>query len=174
MITAPARRRLATTALSSAATASRSATTPLVVAHPRWSTLTLVVTGTPCSGPSVSPALTAASAASAAASASASSTSTTALIAGLTAAQRRSAASVASRADTWRRRMALARSTASQVQISVEGCTPVSPSAARGPRQSAFLISSSSTTGTSFWSTRSLHCAESLLTATRSSTSSNV
>ncbi len=65
--TAPARRRLATTGLSSFATRSFCRRRPLVVAKPRWSALTLVVTGTPASGPSASPRARAASTASASA-----------------------------------------------------------------------------------------------------------
>ncbi len=52
---APARRRLATTGLSRVATRSLKATTPLSVGQPAWSTLTLVVIGTPWSGPTAAP-----------------------------------------------------------------------------------------------------------------------
>ena len=74
MMTAPAFFQLATTGLSASATTSLKAATPLTVAQPVWSTFSLIVTGTPCSGPNVSfdfPApATAASARSAAARAS--------------------------------------------------------------------------------------------------------
>src|SRR4051794_26862258 len=49
---APARFQLATGGLSVSAITSLNATTPLVVAQPAWSTFSLMVTGTPCSGPS--------------------------------------------------------------------------------------------------------------------------
>src|SRR3981081_696446 len=48
---APALRKLATTALSSGAMRFRFAATPLVVASPLTSTLSFIVTGTPCRGP---------------------------------------------------------------------------------------------------------------------------
>ena len=51
MMTAPAALRLATTGASSGAITSLKAATPLLVAWPFWSTLILIVTGTPCSGP---------------------------------------------------------------------------------------------------------------------------
>ena len=116
MITAPARRRFATTGLSSAAMLSRKATTPLLLGRPRWSALILVVTGTPASGPSASPRARAASTAPAASSASRSKVSTTALIAGLAASCRSSALNAASRAETPPRRTARAMSAASQRQ----------------------------------------------------------
>lgn len=122
MITAPARRRFATTGLSSAATMSRKATTPLLVGSPRWSALILVVAGTPASGPNASPRARAASTASAAASASPSSGSTTALIAGLAAASRASASSATSRADTRPSRTARAISAASHRQAGESEC----------------------------------------------------
>lgn len=50
-ITAPARRMLATTALSAGAMRSTKAGTPFVVASPTTSTLSLIVTGTPCRHP---------------------------------------------------------------------------------------------------------------------------
>src|ERR1700716_2279909 len=52
---APAFFRLATTGLSSWAMKSFSGITPLSVGSPAWSTLTLVVTGTPCSGGGAGP-----------------------------------------------------------------------------------------------------------------------
>ena len=97
MITAPARRRLATTGLSCAAKLAASATTPLVVGRPAWSTLTLVVIGTPCSGPTGWPSATARSAASAAARAASACTDTMALTPGFTASIRARQDSVASR-----------------------------------------------------------------------------
>ena len=122
MTTAPARRRFATTGLSSAAITSRNATTPLLVGKPRWSALILVVTGTPASGGSASPRARAASTASAASSASRSSGSTTALIAGFAAASRASASSATSRAETAPSRIARAMSTASQRQNGASLC----------------------------------------------------
>src|SRR5438105_4926558 len=113
---APALRQLATGGASASAMTSRKATTPLVVAWPRWSVLTLTVTGTPCSGPNGSPRRTCSSAAPAAASASSPSVSTTALMRGLTAARRSSAAETASRAEIARVRIACARPAASHCQ----------------------------------------------------------
>src|ERR1700737_294628 len=118
MITAPARLRLATTGLSAAAILSRKATTPLSVGQPAWSVLTLIVTGTPCSGPRVSPRACASSAASAVASASSSSTRTTALIAGFTACRRARQDSVASRLAAGPQRINRASSVASSRQRS--------------------------------------------------------
>ena len=96
-----------------------SGTTPLSVGKPVWSTLTLVVTGTPCSGGRAWPRARAASAVSAAARASGSSTRTTALIVGLTACRRFRTESTASRADAWPVRMRRARSVASYCQSSM-------------------------------------------------------
>src|SRR5918993_491078 len=61
MITAPARRRFATTGLPPAATTSRKAPPPLLGGRPRWSALILVVPGPPAGGGSPSPRLHAAS-----------------------------------------------------------------------------------------------------------------
>ena len=72
-----------------------------MVAKPSWSTLTLIVTGTPASGPIGSPRAIAASMASACASTSAGRWSITALIFGLTASSRASAAVAASFAETF-------------------------------------------------------------------------
>ena len=55
-MTAPALRRLSITGLLVAAITSRWSLSPLVVAKPSWSILTLTVTGTPASGPDVFPA----------------------------------------------------------------------------------------------------------------------
>ena len=71
---------------------SRCSLRPLVVAKPSWSILTLTVTGTPASGPASSPRAIAASTAAACASTSSGRWSTTALIVGLTASSRASAA----------------------------------------------------------------------------------
>src|SRR5580704_12787153 len=117
---APACFRLATTGLSSVATKSFRGTTPLSVGSPAWSTLTLVVTGTPCSGGRAWPRERAASAVSAAARASSSSTRTTALIAGLTLCRRASTESTASRAEARPVRMRRARSVASYCQSSMD------------------------------------------------------
>src|SRR3954468_5338338 len=116
---APALRQLATTGLSSRAMRSRNATTPLVVARPATSTLILSVTGTPCSGPNISPRLIAASAVSAAASASSAIGSTIAFRSRLTLATRPSALSVASRTEISRSRIARASSVALHFQSSV-------------------------------------------------------
>src|SRR5437763_14461334 len=116
MMIPPAFFRLAATGASSGAMTSRNATMPFVVAWPRWSVLTLTVTGTPCSGPSGSPRRTCSSASPAAASAWSPSVSTTALMRGLTAARRSSAAETASRAEIARVRIACARSAASHCQ----------------------------------------------------------
>ncbi len=82
--------KLSTTGLSLFAMVSRFSLTPLVVAKPSWSMLTLIVTGTPASSPSCSPRAIAASTADACASTSTGLWSTTALIRGLTASSRAS------------------------------------------------------------------------------------
>jgi hypothetical protein len=74
---------------------SRKAVTPFVVAWPRWSTLTLIVTGTPWSGPL---GVSLASSAAASAQAVSARLSTTALSCGLMASIRSMAASVTSSA----------------------------------------------------------------------------
>ena len=114
---APARFQLATCGLSVVAMTSLKATTPLAVAAPSWSTFSLMVTGTPCRRPSVSPRLRAASARSAAASACSASTTVTALSFGLTASRRASTDRVASRLEIFTVRMAAATAVASQRQI---------------------------------------------------------
>ncbi len=134
MTMAPARRRLATTGLSPSAIRSRKATMPLSVGQPRWSVLTLVVTGTPCSGPTAWPAATARSAASAAASASSASGSTTALIRGLTASIRSRQDWTASRADTCRDRISQASSTPSSFHSSVADAGLMRPVPQPAPR----------------------------------------
>ena len=98
---APALRRLSTTGLLLLAMASRCSFRPLVVAKPCWSILTFTVTGTPPRGPASSPRPIAASMAEACASTSAGLWSTTALILGLTASGRASAAVAASVAETF-------------------------------------------------------------------------
>src|SRR5262245_60072716 len=118
MMTAPALRRLATTGLSISALRSRWILRPLLVTWPDWSTFTLMVMGTPPSGPASSPRARRASIARAAASASSGISVTTALIAGLTAVSRASALSVASRAETLRDLMRLASSLADNCQSS--------------------------------------------------------
>src|SRR5437868_4636202 len=117
-ITAPARLRLATTGLSEAATLPASATTPLVVGSPAWSTLILVVIGTPCSSPSGAPAATARSAASAAAMAASACSETTAFTHGLIRSIRSRHESTASRLLMSFARMRSATSVADQRQIS--------------------------------------------------------
>lgn len=114
----PARRRLATTGLSRAAIAFLNATTPLSVGEPAMSTFTLIVIGTPWSAPTGSPRASAWSAAVASARADSCSGRTTALIAGLTASSRASAASIASRQEALRSRMRAASATASSRQSS--------------------------------------------------------
>jgi len=53
MMTAPAFFQLATTGLSVVAMTSLNAVTPLTVAQASWSMFSLIVTGTPCSGPNL-------------------------------------------------------------------------------------------------------------------------
>ena len=121
-MTAPAAFRFATTGLSSVAMRSRNATTPLVVAHPAWSTFSLMATGTPCSGPSASPRATAASARSAAASASCPRSTVTAFRRGLTPSMRARQAETASREEIARARIASAMRVASHLQtVSLRG-----------------------------------------------------
>src|SRR4026208_978657 len=112
MMMAPARRRLETTGASSGAITPLKATTPLGVVHPFWSTFSLVVTGTPCSGPIGPPALTALSWASASRRAASPRSSTTALILPLVARLRSTALPPAPTAVTRRAAMASARSQA--------------------------------------------------------------
>jgi hypothetical protein len=100
-MTAPDLRRLSITGLLLFAMASRCSFNPLVVAKPSWSILTFTVTGTPASGPGSSPRPIAASMADACARTSAGLWSTTALILGLTASSRASAAVAASVAETF-------------------------------------------------------------------------
>ena len=131
---APACLRLATTGLSSLAMKSFSGTTPLSVGSPAWSTLTLVVTGTPCSGGRAWPRARAASAVSAAPRASSSRTRTTALIAGLTLCRRASTESTASRAEACPVRIRRARSVASYCQSSMNAFLVMSISSGRTTR----------------------------------------
>src|SRR6185369_16904003 len=100
-MTAPDLRRLSITGLLLLAMASRCSLSPLVVAKPSWSILTFTVTGTPPSGPASSPRAMAASTAAACVSTSSGLWSTTALILGLTASSRASAAVAASFAETF-------------------------------------------------------------------------
>src|SRR5688572_9094033 len=79
----------------------------------------LIVTGTPCSGPSGSPRRRAPSARSAAARAASASTTVTAFSLGLTASSRARTDRVASRLEIFPVRMPLARGPASQRQRSV-------------------------------------------------------
>ena len=93
---------------------------------PAWSTLTLMVMGTPASGPASSPRARRSSMRCAALRASAGISVTTALMAGLTCASRASALSVASRAETWRDRMSAASSLADIRQSSaITGSPPL-------------------------------------------------
>ena len=114
-ITAPAAFSEATSGESLSARLSLSATSPSVVGRPAVSTLILMVTGTPCSGPSGSPRARAASSASAVARASFAITSAMALMRGFTASMRVSTLSVASRAPTSPARMRAASSAAPRV-----------------------------------------------------------
>lgn len=109
---APAARMRSTTGASIGTTACVSGTTPQVVAWPVMSTLVLTVNGTPCSGPSGSPAATFASAAHAEARASSCSAWTTALTVGLTSSIRFRWASITSTQLTSLAAMCRARSRA--------------------------------------------------------------
>src|SRR6185369_3463085 len=100
-MTAPDLRKLSITGLLLFAMVSRCSLSPLVVAKPCWSILTFTVTGTPPSGPASSPRPMAASTAEACASTSSGLWSTTALILGLTASSRASAAVAASLDETF-------------------------------------------------------------------------
>src|SRR4029079_14769013 len=117
-MTAPDLRRLSITGLLLLAMASRCSLSPLVVAKPSWSILTFTVTGTPPSGPASSPRAMAASTAAACASTSSGLWSTTALILGLTASSRASAAVAASLAETFFERISDAISAADRRQRS--------------------------------------------------------
>jgi hypothetical protein len=85
---APASRRRATIGASVEAICLARAATPQVVAEPATSMFSLMVNGTPASGPSDAPAATARSTAAAAARASSASVTVTALMAGLTSSMR--------------------------------------------------------------------------------------
>jgi hypothetical protein len=89
----------------------------LVVAAPAWSTFSLIVTGTPCSGGSASPRATARSAWSASFSACADRSTVTALIAPFTACMRPTHDATASREEISRRAIASAIRAAVQRQI---------------------------------------------------------
>src|SRR4026209_2537353 len=110
MMMAPARRSLETKGASSAAITPLKATTPRGVVPPVGSACSLIVTGTPCSGGSGPPALTALSWASASRRAASPRSSTTALILPLVARMRSTALPTASTAVTRRAAMASARS----------------------------------------------------------------
>ena len=125
---APAARKLRTRGASSWAMRSRNCSTPLSVGWPFWSVLTLVVTGTPWSGPRASPRAWASSAAFAAARASSSSRRTMALTVGLMASMRVRTDLVASVAEVRPVRISRARSTASSCQSSVIGRAPCTES----------------------------------------------
>ena len=136
---APALRQFATGGLSADAIRSLNAATPFVVALPAQSTLILMVTGTPCSGPSGSWRIVAASARSASARASSCRTSTTALICGLTSRKRVRQLSTASRLLIWPARIALAssqalhRHNAAVFVRSREPCSRVCGCSSQGP-----------------------------------------
>ena len=129
--TAPARARLRATGESSGAMTLASPTTPFGVACPAWSTFSLMVTGTPWSGPGAAPARNASSRASARSCALSRSSTVTAFKSGLTASIRSQCASTTSRQDSRPERVAAAVSTALICQI---GFTLVSfPSCCRPP-----------------------------------------
>src|SRR4051794_23409366 len=109
---APAARSRATGAASSAGRYVASCGAPDVVMQPSVWNESLIVIGTPCSGPSLSPLCTASSAARAAARARSRSHITTALIGPSSCSIRDTKCSSASRADTSRPRIAAARSPA--------------------------------------------------------------
>ena len=109
---APASRRLRTTGESSGAMRSANAGRPFVVACPVTSTFSLMVTGTPCNGPSASPPSTSRSFRSAARNASSEQSATIALMRPLCTAMRPSTDSITSTHDTSRARIIAASSTA--------------------------------------------------------------
>src|SRR5262245_27708521 len=109
---APAARNRATGAASSAGTWSASCGAPDVVMHPWVWNESLMVIGTPCSGPSLSPRWTASSAARADSRARSRSHITTALTGPSSRSIRSTRCSSASRAHTSRPRIAAARSPA--------------------------------------------------------------
>ena len=111
---------------------------PLVVAWPAWSTLTLIVTGTPASGPTASPRASAASMAAARASTWSGRQSTMALMRGLTAATRASAAWATSVALTARPCTRAAVCAADRRHSSVEAVMRVSCWRRRARRVSLF------------------------------------
>ena len=104
--------------------ASASGRRPAKIGEPRWvrtpavSIESFTVKGTPCSGPSSLPAMTAASASRAAASAP-SARVTMALTLGSTAAMRSRWACTTSTGETWRVRISAARPVASEKTMSV-------------------------------------------------------
>ena len=112
---------------------SLNAATPLTVAQPSWSTFSLIVTGTPCSGPKAAAiaAATAASARSAAATAWPERSQVTAFSCGLTARIRPTHAFTASRDEIARVRMPSASATASHFHNS--SVTSKSSSRMRAP-----------------------------------------
>ena len=116
---APARRIRSTTGASEGATALANAGTPQVVAHPATSILSLMVNGTPCRGPSASPAAALRSASIASRRASSPRTFTTALTAGLTASIRRRCASITSTQEKSFRAIPPANAQAERLQSSV-------------------------------------------------------
>ena len=116
---APAARMRSTTGASTGATALASAGTPQVVGRPAMSMFSFTVKGTPCSGPTVSPAASFWSALTAAARASSASTRTTAFSAGFTASMRARWASTTSAELSCRRAMRCASSVAGSCQISL-------------------------------------------------------
>ena len=113
---APASRRFRTTGEWSGAMRSANAGRPFVVAWPATSMFSLMVTGTPCSGPRVAPPSTSRSLRSAARSASSEQSATIALMRPLWAAMRPSTDSTTSTHDTSRVRIIAARSTAPRLQ----------------------------------------------------------
>jgi hypothetical protein len=115
----PASRRRATMGASAGAICSAMALTPQVVAEPFTSTFSLIVNGTPASGPRRSPAASDLSMAAAAARAESPSVAVTALTAGLTSRMRARHASTTSLDVTRRSRIIPASSAAPLLQSSL-------------------------------------------------------
>ena len=120
MVIAPAARSRSTISASASGANRSNNRDPKVVRMPFVHVRSLWATGSPCSGPSVSPRATAASAASAPRRASSGSSVTMALTAGLTSSMRARWASITSTAEISRAAIARARSVAGRKQRSVD------------------------------------------------------
>ncbi len=134
---APAAFMRCTPGASSDGRAPARACTPWVVGLPVQSTFSFTVKGTPCNGPSGSPAARRRSASPAAIVASSTRTRVTAFTAGLTASIRARCASTTSRLDTSPAAMRAARWAAPCCQSSAAMVSPV-PSSMRPPATSAW------------------------------------